>query len=301
MGDPKPHSFLDPVAISQGESLGLLARTIVEGYRAGDHRSPFHGFAIEFAQHREYTVGDDMRHIDWKVLGRTDRYYIKQYEQDTNFVVHLLVDGSSSMNYGGGKITKLHYAKSLAACISYLVLLQRDAVSLSIFDTDIRHYIPRTDNLGRIHEIMAQLAGFQATQDTQLSVAMEHLANVAKSRGIVVVLSDLLDHEEDFEHGLNQLRFHGHEVIVFHVLDSDELDFPFRGQVEFVGLEGGSIVETSPADIRAGYLAQMNALCGQLRDSCRRTGTHYTLANTSRPLAETLSGYLVFRQQVRAR
>ena len=301
MADNEPQSYLDPVAISRGENLGILARKVVEGYRVGEHRSPFKGFAIEFAQHREYTIGDDPRHLDWKVLGRTDRYYIKQYEQDTNFVVQLLVDGSESMNYGGGKITKLHYAKSLAACLAYLVLLQRDAVAVSLFDSESREYIPRTDSLGKIHHIMNRLAAFEGTQKTNLGTAMSDIARVAKARGIIVLLSDLFDDEEGFERGLQQLRFGGHEVIVFHVLDPDELEFPFKGRVEFIGLEGAAKFETSPADIRKSYLKEMDAMRQRMRLACERTGSHYVLANTGQLLSETLSGYLVFRNKVCAR
>jgi uncharacterized protein (DUF58 family) len=301
MADSDPHSYLDPLAISRGENLGIMARKVVEGYRVGEHRSPFKGFAIEFAQHREYTVGDDPRHLDWKVLGRTDRYYIKQYEQDTNLVAHILLDGSESMNYGRGKITKLHYAKSLAACIAYLILLQRDAAALSLFDSETREYIPRTDNLGKIHHIMNRLAAFEATQKTNLGTAMADIARIAKARGIIVVLSDLFDDEEGFEKGLQRLRFGGHEVIVFHVLDPDELEFPFTGRVEFMGLEGATNLETSPADIRKSYLKEMDAMRARMRLACERTGSHYVLANTGQSLAETLSGYLVFRSKVTAR
>jgi uncharacterized protein (DUF58 family) len=297
MADADSSSLLDPVALARGESLGFLARQIVEGYRVGEHRSPFRGFAIEFAQHREYTVGDDPRHLDWKVLGRTDRYYIKQYEQDTNLVVHLLIDGSESMNYGSKKITKLHYAKALAACLAYLILLQRDAVAVGVFDTATREYIPKTDNLGKIHHIMDRLAGFEATQKTNIGIAMSDLARGAKARGVVVILSDLFDDEEGFERGLQQLRFGGHEVIVFHVLDPDEIDFPFQGRVKFVGLEGGPTLETNPAEIRKSYLAEMNAMRLRMRQVCDRAGSHYVLANTGQSLAETLSGYLVFRHK----
>ncbi len=216
-------------------------------------------------------------------------------------VVHLLVDGSESMSYGSGKITKLHYAKAMAACLAYLVLLQRDAAAVSLFDSETREYIPRTDNLGKIHHIMNRLAAFGSAERTSLGVAMGDLARIAKSRGIVVVLSDLFDDEDGFERGLQQLRFGGHEVIVFHVLDPDELEFPFKGRVEFLGLEGAPNLETSPADIRKSYLKEMEAMCKRMRTACERTGSHYILANTGQPLAETLSGYLVFRQKVCAR
>src|ERR1043165_6780581 len=232
------NSFLDPEAISRGEALGILARTVVEGYRVGEHKSPFRGFAIEFAQHREYTAGDDVRHLDWKVLGRSDRYYIKQYEQDTNFVAHIVLDGSSSMLYGHTALTKLHFAKALSACLAYLVLIQRDAVSLSLFDTETREYMQRTDNLGKIHHIMNRLAAFDSANATQIGKALEDISRRMRSRGIIIIISDFIDSEADFDKGMQCLRFTGQEVIVFHVLDPYEITFPFPGSWRFLGLEG---------------------------------------------------------------
>jgi uncharacterized protein (DUF58 family) len=293
--------LLDPVAIARGETLGILARLIVEGYRVGEHRSPFRGFAIEFAQHREYTLGDDIRHLDWKVLGRTDRYYIKQYEQDTNFVAHILIDGSESMNYGSGKITKLHYAKVLGACLAYLILLQRDAVALHVFDTEMRETMTRTDNIAKIHPIMDRLAAFEATQQTRLGAALGDIARITKSRGIVVIISDLFDDEEAFEKGVQQIRFGGSEVVIFHVLDPYELEFPFQGIVEFIGLEQTLRLKTNPASIRKSYLESLNAFRRRVQGICDRSGCHYILANTRLPVGETLSGYLAFRHKVSAR
>ena len=294
-------TLLDPAAIAKGEALGLAARGIVEGYRVGEHRSPFHGFAIEFAQHREYAAGDDLRHLDWKVLGRTDRYYIKQYEQDTNLVAHLLVDGSESMAYGSAGRTKLDYAKTLAACLALLVLRQSDAVGLNIFDTAIRERFARTDNPGRIHELMRWLAAFEARAGTSVGRSLRDLSGVLRARGIVLVISDLFDDEERLQRGLEQLRFQGHEVVVFHVLDPDEIDFPFTGLVRFVGLEGAATVETTPAALRKSYLDAFGAFCGRVREVCARCSSHYVLCNTGAPLAETLSEYLAFRQGRRAR
>ena len=294
-------SLLDPAAIARGETLGILARGIVEGYRVGEHRSPFHGFAIEFAQHREYTVGDDMRHLDWKVLGRTDRYYIKQYEQDTNLTLHVLLDGSESMNFGPGKVTKLHYAKVLAASLAYLILLQRDAVAFNLFDSQTREQITRTDNPGKIHHIMDRLASFGSTEKTNIGTAMSDLARTAKSRGIVIVLSDLYDDESGFINGLQQLRFAGHEVIVFQVLSPSEINFPFKGRVEFIGMEGAPTLKISPAEIRKSYLLEFDAMLQRMRLACEQSGSHYVMADTSHVLGETLSAYLVFRQKICAR
>lgn len=288
--------LLDPAAIAKGEALGVIARDIVEGYRVGEHRSPFHGFAIEFSQHREYTTGDDLRHLDWKVLGRTDRYYIKQYEQDTNFVAHLVVDGSESMNYGSGNLTKLEFAKVLAACLAYIVLGQSDAVSVNIFDTEMRDRFERTDNRGKIHEIMRRLASFQATHGTRMGKVLDDIAATLRARSIVVLISDLFDDEKSLLQSIERIRFQGTEVIVFHVLDPYEIEFPFSGNFKFVGLEGGPVVQTVPSDIRNSYLQAFGDYCKRMRAMCDRCSCHYVLCNTAAPIHETLSEYLAFRQ-----
>ena len=293
--------LLDPEAVSKGEALGILARRIVEGYRVGEHRSPFQGFAIEFAQHREYGIGDDLKHLDWKLLGKTDRHYIKQYEQDTNFVAHLVVDGSESMTYASGKTSKLDYAKTLAACLALIILRQRDAVALDIFDTCVREHMKRTDNPGRIHEIMTRLAGFEGTAGTDLARALQDVAAMAKSRGLAFVFSDLLDDEAGFQRGIERLRFHGTEVVVFHVLDPYELTFPLTGSVHFRGLEGAADIRTNPQAIRKSYLEQFDAFRARARRACEASNAHYILADSSVPVAETLAAYLAFRHKVTAR
>jgi uncharacterized protein (DUF58 family) len=287
--------LLDPVAISRAEALGLHARYVVEGYMAGEHKSPYRGFAIEFAQHREYAFGDDTRHLDWKVLGRTDRYYIKQYEQETNYVAHLLLDGSESMKYGSGKLTKLHYGKMMAACLAYLILHQRDAVALALFDTAVRDYTPRSDNLGNIHKLMTRLAAFEPQAPTNIGTVLHDLAHQIRRKGIVILLSDFFDDEQKVLDGLQHLRFAGHEVIVFHVLDPHELEFPFTGLVEFDGLEGIPKILTRPAEIRKSYLRELEAFRLRLREGCEKNRCHYVLVNTAQPLHEVLSGYLAFR------
>jgi uncharacterized protein (DUF58 family) len=301
MDRPGGNNFLDPEALARGEALGIMARMIVEGYRVGEHRSPFRGFAIEFAQHREYTLGDDLRHLDWKVLGRTDRYYIKQYEQDTNFVVNILLDGSASMTYGSDKITKFHYGKALAACLAYLITSQGDAVALHFFDEKIQESVQRTDKIGKIGHLMDRLAAFQAGPATQIGTSLNDLAQMIRSRGIVMVISDLFDDETVIEQGIQRLRFGGGEVILFHVLDPYELEFPFDGMVEFIGLEGSARLKISPADLRKSYLKAMEGFRERIRAICDRAGCHYVLADTGKPLAETLSGYLAYRHKVTSR
>jgi len=301
MAHPDTAQLLDPVAISRAEALGLAARYIVEGYMAGEHKSPYRGFAIEFAQHREYAFGDDTRHLDWKVLGRTDRYYIKQYEQETNYVAHLLLDGSESMKYGSGQLTKLHYGKMMAACLAYLILHQRDAVALALFDTTVRDSTPRSDNLGTIHKLMTKLAAFEPREQTNIGAVLHDMAHQIRRKGIVILISDFFDDEQKVLDGIQHLRFGGNEVIVFHVMDPYELEFPFLGLVEFEGLEGIPRILTRPSEIRKSYLREVEAFRLRLRDGCERNNCHYVLVNTTQPLSEVLSGYLAFRLRTTAR
>ena len=295
MADSESINYLDADAISRAESLGLNARDLVEGYMAGEHKSPYHGFAIEFAQHREYTHGDDTRHLDWKVLGRTDRYYIKQYEQETNYVAHILLDGSESMKYGSGKITKLDYGKMMAACLSYLILHQRDAVALGLFDDNLREYVPRSDNKATLHKIMSRLAAFQPAASTSIGPVLHDMARQIRRKGIVILISDFFDDEQQVLEGLQHLRFGGNEVVVFQVLDAYELEFPFTGLVEFEGLEQAPKVTTRPQEIRKSYLREMEAFQQRLKNACERNQCHYSLVNTAEPLHEILTAYLAFR------
>jgi uncharacterized protein (DUF58 family) len=295
MASAEPSTLLDPVAISRAEALGLNARFIVEGYMAGEHKSPYRGFAIEFAQHREYSQGDDVRHLDWKVLGRTDRYYIKQYEQETNYVANLLLDGSESMQYGSGKLTKLHYGKMMAACLAYLILHQGDAVALGLFDSAMRDYSPRSDSKETIHKLLAKLAAFEPAGMTSIGDVLHGMARQLRRKGIVIVISDLFDDEQQILDGLQHLRFGGHEVIVFHTLDPYELEFPFTGLIEFEGLEQIPNILTRPSEIRKSYLRELEAFRLRLRDGCEKNQCHYVLVNTAHPIDEVLSGYLAFR------
>jgi uncharacterized protein (DUF58 family) len=293
---PYDSRLLDPAVIQRAELLGLNARQIVEGTRTGAHKSPLRGMAVEFAQHREYVPGDDMRHLDYKVLGRTDRYYIKQYEQETNFVAHLLLDGSESMQYGSGKITKFEYARQMAATLAYLILLQRDAVSVNIFDTEARQRQPRTDNMGRMHDILMTLAAFDPMEQTDIPRMLHDLATELKRKGIVILISDLFDDEERIMQGIQHLLFGGHEVLVFHVMDHAEIEFAFSGTVEFVGLENGPRLTTEPAALRKSYCAEVQAFRDRVRLACERNRCHYIFADTSHEWGEVLSGYLASRQ-----
>jgi uncharacterized protein (DUF58 family) len=303
----KQVTLLDPDTINRGEALGLHARYVVEGYMAGEHKSPFRGFAIEFTQHREYVPGDDIRHLDWKVLGRTDRYYLKQYEQETNYVAHIVLDGSESMKYGsvgkpnGARVTKLQYGKALAACLAYLILHQRDAVAVGVFDTAMKHFIPRTGNLASIHNVMNMLAAFEPKNQTNVGDVLHTLAGTIKRKGLTIVISDLFDDEAKVLDGIQHIRFGGSEVVVFHVLDPYELEFPFAGMVEFDGLELPEKLMTRPREIRKSYLKELEAFRTRLREGCERQNTHYMPVNTTQPLHEMLAGYLSFRLRTHTR
>ncbi len=303
MSEQTINPLLDAATIEQAEALGLQARYIVEGYMSGEHKSPFRGFSIEFTQHREYVPGDDIRHLDWKVLGRTDRYYLKQYEQETNYVAHILLDGSASMRYGskvgrgkGAGISKMDYGRRLAACLAYLVLVQRDAVSVGIFDNTVRQHLPRTGNMGSVHGIMTMLAAYNPSAETNIATVLHEMAGQVKRRGIVILISDLFDDEEKILDGIQHLRFGGNEVIVFHTMDPYELEFPLDGLVEFEGLELPEKVQAHPHDIRKSYLEEVNGFCDRLRQGCEKLRSHYVLINTRRPLAEVVHGYLAYRK-----
>lgn len=294
-------SLLDPATIAKAESLGLNARYIVEGYMAGEHQSPYRGFAIEFSQHREYTPGDDIRHLDWKVLARTDRHYIKQYEQETNYVAHVLLDGSESMKYASGKVSKLQYGKMMVACLAYLIMAQRDAVAMALFDTTVRDYVPRSDNKASIHHLLTRLAAFEPKEQTNIASVLHDMARQIRRKGIVILVSDFFDDEQAVLDGIQHLRFGGSEVIVFHVMDPYELEFPFMGLVEFEGLEQIPKILTRPAEIRRTYLNEIEGFRQRLRNGCERNNCHYVMVNTAHSLHEVLTGYLSFRARTSTR
>ena len=294
--DAETRKLLDPRAIARAEALGMNARFIVEGYMAGEHKSPYRGFAIEFAQHREYAPGDDVRHIDWKVQAKTERFYIKQYEQETNFVAHLLLDGSESMKYGSGELSKLEYGKMMAACLAYLVLQQRDAVALGIFDEEVQEYLPRSDNRDSLFKIMDRLAGFDPQRETRIASVLHGMANQIRRKGVVIMISDFFDDEQKVIEGIQNLRFNGHEVIVMQVLDPDEIELPFSGMVEFDGLENIARIQTRPSQIRKSYLREFEAFRERLRNACERHQCHFVDVRTDHPLDEVLSNYLAFRR-----
>ncbi|MEN8783110.1 MAG: DUF58 domain-containing protein [Akkermansiaceae bacterium] len=289
-------NYLDPELLQRLGDLELIAREVVEGLRVGGHRSPLQGFSTEFAHHRQYSPGDPMRTLDWRVFGRTDRYYTKLFEAETNFDCHLLVDASSSMNYGSGKVSKLEYAKFLSASLAYLVLKQRDSVGLSVFDSEVRAYLPPRSAMGIILEIDRLLKDIKPTPKTSLAKQLHDIAHMMKRRSVVVVISDLLSDVGDVLGALEHLRFDGHNVIVMHTLDPYEIEFPFDGTWRFEGLEGEEPLTTQPQRIRDEYLKNFGEYMESIRSGCVAAQIDYAVVDTSRPLDVLLSEFFNERE-----
>lgn len=289
--------YLDPRVLEKLGNLELAARQVVEGSRVGVHKSPLRGFSTEFAQHRGYVPGDSLKHIDWRVYGRSERYYVKLYEAETNFDANILVDASASMRFGSTGSSKLEYVKYLAASLAYLIVGQRDSVGLGVFDSQLRTYLPPKGSMSVIHQIADALGQAQPQQRTNVAGVLHEMADRLPRRGFVMLFSDLLDGTDEFIKGLDHLRFRGHNVTVFQVLDPEELTFPFRGTCRFRGLEDASELVTQPNRIREAYLAELGKLMAAVRRGCERREADYVLVDTSRPLDETLAAHLLERMR----
>jgi uncharacterized protein (DUF58 family) len=291
-------SYLKPSVLSKAEALGIQARSIVEGLRVGDHKSPFRGFSVEFVQHREYVPGDDIRHIDWKSYGRSERYTIKQYEQETNFTAHILLDGSKSMQYGEWAENKLEYAKLLAATLSYVVVRQRDSVALSVFDRDWRIELPASSSMANVNTILHTLEALNPEEKTSIGPLLERLADRIRRRGLIFLISDVFDEVDSFLKGLKHLRFQGHDVTVFHVMHPDEIEFPFTGNIKFDGLEVPEEIKTRPHLIRPAYQRIVKEYLVELQKGCDAYRVDYVALDPTKPLEHGLSNYLVRRLQM---
>jgi len=289
-------NYLDPEVLQKLGDLELIAREVVEGLRVGSHRSQLRGFSTEFAHHRQYAPGDALRTIDWRVFGRTDRYYTRLYEAETNFDCYVLLDASSSMNYSSGKVSKLDYARFLAASLAYVVLRQRDSVGLSIFDSEVRAYLPPRSSMGIILQIDQLLNNIQPVPRSSIAKQLHDIALMMNRRSFVVVISDLLSDADDILAGLDHLRFDGHNVVVLHTLDPYELEFPFKGAWCFEGLEAEEPLTTQADRIREDYLASLHTWLDTLRNGCTASQIDYTTVKTSLPLDKVLSEFFFKRQ-----
>ena len=289
---PDSKKYLHPETLGKIAKLELRARHVVEGFLSGTHRSPYFGQSIEFLQHREYVAGDDMRHVDWKVWGKHNRYVVKQYEEYTNLRCMLLVDGSASMAYGNGPLTKYDYAATIAASLGYLVLKQQDAVGCAVFDDRLRHKVPVLSKRTHLNAIVDSLAGQAPRDKTDMQSICRQFAETYTQRGMVVVISDLFGDPEATAKGLRILRQRGHDVMVFHVMDDDELDFPFNGSTRFEGLELPESLTCNPRALREGYLEAVNGFVEQIRRVCTQNTIDYALVRTRDSLAAVLTTYL---------
>lgn len=294
---PGSRKFLPPDAVKRVARLELRARQIVEGFLSGAHRSPYFGQSVEFVQHRQYVAGDDVRHVDWKVWARQDRLVIKQYEEDTNLRCALLIDTSASMRYGRGSVNKFDYACTLAACIAYLVLRQQDAVGSVMFDNRIRSRLPYRTARNHLNAILASLEETQPGEKTDLDAIFKEVVEIFPKRGLMVLISDLLGAEESTLRGIDTLRRAGHDVMVLHVLDDDELDFPFADPTRFEGLESSDTLTCNPRALREGYLEALERFLDRVRRACAASKSDYLLIRPSQSPDAVLARLLNQRMQ----
>jgi len=290
-------TLLDPEILAKLQGLELRARHVVEGYVSGVHRSPFHGFSIEFAEHREYVPGDDLRYVDWKVYGKTDKIYLKQYEEETNLICYLLLDTSESMRYRGpsAAMSKLEYAQLVAASLSYLVLQQQDSVGLITFDNEIRKLVRASSNPSHLKRLLHVMEESVPEKKTSTGPIFHDLAERFTKRGVVVIISDLLDDVQSMLAGLKHFRHRRHEVILMHVLDPAEYEFPFDRVTLFKGLEELPDVLTDPKALRQAYLDEFGSYLKELKKGCRMQRADYVPLRTDQPLDVALSSYLATR------
>ena len=284
--------FLLPEALKRIARLDLRARHVVEGFLSGMHRSPYFGQSIEFRQHRQYTFGDDPRYVDWKVWAKQDRYYVKQFEEDTNLRCTLLCDVSNSMRYGRGAMNKYEYACTIAVSLAYLLLKQQDAVGCVAFDDDARMTVPLRTKRSHLDSVIQALEMCSPREKTDLYRVLRNVAESSPRRGLMILVSDLFVDREGLFRGLRLLRSRGHDVMVFHVLDDDEMDFPFNGPTRFEGLELSEQLRCNPRALREGYLAALGEFLEEVRRGCSRHNVDYALLRTSQPLDAALAAFL---------
>ncbi len=292
-------TYLQPDIISRIENLELRARLVVEGFIAGLHRSPYHGFSVEFAEHRQYMPGDEIKHIDWKVYGRTDRYFIKQYEEETNLKAYLVVDSSRSMAFrSGSNPTKLDYAASIAAALAYLMMKQRDAVGLGVFDETVRTYLPPRSTHSYLKVILRTLAGLSGNKRTGTASSLHRMAERIKRRGLIIVLSDLFDDPSDVMSALKHFRYNDNEVIVMQILDPAERNFAFGRDAVFKDMETEEKMTTQPYHIKRAYQDAMARFLDAYKRQCRENRIDYVCLETSTPFDTALFHYLNKRKHL---
>ncbi|MCY3022561.1 MAG: DUF58 domain-containing protein [Planctomycetota bacterium] len=292
--------YLDPKTLTKIGNLDLKARLIVEGYISGHHKSPYHGFSVEFAEHREYSPGDDLKHLDWKVYGKSDRFYIKQYEEETNLRSYILMDTSESMKYASpGNISKLEYASYIAASLAYLLIRQQDSVGMVLFDNKVKKFVPASASPAHLRVLLHELSQIVPEEKTDTGSIFHDLAERIKRKGLVVILSDLFDDPEKLLFGLQHFRHKRHEVIVFQILDDFESSFPFGNMTLFEGYEQWPRLLCDPRALQKGYLEEYRTFSEKMKRGCRNNKIDFVPINTKNPLDIVLSAYLATRANFR--
>ena len=298
MNTPNYRKYLDPTTISKLGRLDLKARLVVEGFIAGLHRSPYRGFSVEYAEHRQYMPGDPIKHIDWKAFAKSDRFYIKEYEEETNLKAYIFLDVSASMGYTSGGISKLEYGKYLAAALTYLMLTQQDSVGLILYDERIRQYIPPRSINNHLHTILQHLHQAEPGSTTGSRATFHALAERIKRRGLIMIISDLFDDPEDIVSSIKHFRHRKHEVIVFRLLDPAEQQFSFERPIKFRDMETGEEVFTHPREIRDEYLAQLQEQNELYSRVCRENAADYLTLDTATPFDYALLSFLSKRAKL---
>ena len=293
-----PARYLDPAIIARLGTIDLKARTIVEGFLTGLHRSPYKGFSVEFAEYRQYLPGDDLATLDWKVYARSDKHFVKKFEEETNLTCHMLIDVSKSMGYASGEVTKLQYASYLAGALAYLMHRQRDAFGLIAFDESISALLPASSRSGHLRAVLLALERLELGAGTNVAKPLNDLAAAVRKRGMVILISDLLDDPARVLDGLKHFRYRGTDVIVFHILDPYELKFPFEQAARFRDTETEEEVQAVPQSIREDYIERMQGLIAFYRRELQLSGIDYCLLDTSQPLEHGLMSYLMTRRRV---
>ena len=290
--------YLDPLTINKIDNLSLRARLVVEGFIIGMHKSPYHGFSVEFSEHRPYGFGDEIKYIDWKLWGKTDRFFVKRYEEETNLKAHIMIDQSASMGYSSHTINKLEYAKILAASFSYMLIKNQDAVGLYMFDSKIKKSISPRSTKGHLNLLLTEMDKIQPSSNTNIAQALHECAEKTHKKGLVILISDLMDNQDEILMGLKHFLYKGHEVIVFHILDPREIDFDFKERVRFRDLESGDEIITDPRQLKKSYQNNLNQFINFYKQNCGKHRIDYMPLSTNQSLETALTEYLVKRKKL---
>ena len=291
------NQYLSKEIITNVSSLSLKARLLVEGLIVGMHKSPYHGFSVEFSEHRLYNRGDEIRNIDWKIWGKTDKYFVKEYEEETNLLSHIILDQSNSMTYSSQNTTKLEYGKILAASLAYLMLKQQDGVGLTLFDSKIRALIEPKSKSNHIKSLFSIMENIDPGPDTKIGEILNISAESIKKRGVVIIISDFLDDLDSIMSGIKHYRYKGHEVILFQILDKKELNLNFDERTKFIDLETSEEITTDPWHIKRDYTKKITNFCNSLKKQCNKNKVDYSLLRTDYPIELALFDYLLKRRQ----